>query len=481
MQTASTNWRLLALTSFFLDQFGCAKNQVDGELIIARLQKLGFVYTDIKEDADLIIINSCGFIESAKQESLNAVLETREAFPTKKILLAGCLAERYAEVFEKDLPEVDGIVGNGDLQVIDHAVKEIFQGSRPILKPEQKGICCSERTEFLSFPGSAYVKITEGCDNRCSFCAIPLIRGNLRSRANDKIVAEIKNLIAHGIFEINLVGQDSAAYGMDGIPPHNPEIWQEFDGLHQKESPLASLLKKISQLQGNFWIRILYIHPDHFPLDILPIIARDKRLLPYFDIPFQSGSDQIIKAMNRTGNSENYIKLVEKIRHSFEQANYGDIALRTTFLTGFPGETDKDAKATEDFLCQIKPDWSGTFTYSKEEDTPACQMKKQVPSKIATKRAKKLNDLQLEITSTALLKRAGQTYQVLVEEIIEGGDGEGTGLAIGRAWFQAPDVDGAIVIRYDLDTTSLEKISVGKVVSVKIVGRSGVDLTGDLV
>lgn len=476
-----TNWRLLTLTKFFLDQYGCAKNQVDGELIISRLENLGLVYTEQEEEADLIIINSCGFIESAKQESLNALLQANESFPKAKILLAGCLAERYAEVFAEELPEADGIVGNGDLVAIDNAVQQLLLGKRPVIKPLQKGVCCGERNKLLSFPGSAYVKITEGCDNRCSFCAIPLIRGNLRSRLEEDILEEIKSLLKQGIFEINLVGQDSAAYGMDGISPHNPEIWQEFDGLHEKESPLASLLKKISQLQGNFWIRILYIHPDHFPLDILPVIAQDKRLLPYFDIPFQSGSDKIIKSMNRIGNSASYINLVKKIRHSLEKTNYKNIALRTTFLAGFPGETDKDAKATEDFLNQIKPDWSGTFTYSQEEDTPASQMEKQISSKIATKRAKNLEKLQGQITSKALLKRSGQTYQVLIEEVIEGGDGEGTGLAIGRAWFQAPEVDGAVVIRYDLDTTPTEKILPGKVVSVQIVGSSGVDLTGDLV
>lgn len=473
-----TSWRLSALTSFFLDQYGCAKNQVDGELIISRLQNLGFSRTLEAEKADLIIINSCGFIESAKQESLNALIEARATYPRAKIILAGCLAERYAEVFTNELPEADGIVGNGDLAVFDKVMEEIRQGSRPIYKMPQKTVCCGERKEFLSFPGSAYVKITEGCDNHCSFCAIPLIRGSLRSRAAEEIIEEIKALLACGVFEINLVGQDSAAYGMDGISPHNPKVWQSFDGTKSEKSPLAALLQKISSLPGNFWLRILYIHPDHFPLDILPIIASDKRLLPYFDIPFQSGSDSIINAMNRIGNAASYIELISRIRSDFNSTSYGSIALRTTFLTGFPGETDKDAKATEAFLAQIKPDWSGTFTYSQEEDTPASKMKKQVPLKISTARAKLLEKLQEKVTCQALKKRVGQNYDVLVEEIIEGGDGEGTGLAIGRAWFQAPEVDGAVVIRYDFDADTIQKVVPGNVLSVYVDGISGVDLTG---
>lgn len=470
------------MIKFFLDQFGCAKNQVDGELIISRLKAMNLKQTLEPQDADIIIINSCGFIESAKTESLNAVMDSRSNYPNAKILLAGCLAERYAEVFSSDLPEVDGIMGNGDLSVIDQIIQPLLDGKRPVEKPEQSGVCCGTRSDFLSFPGSAYVKITEGCDNCCSFCAIPLIRGNLRSRTEDDIVEEIKELLSKGVFEINLVGQDSAAYGMDGQPPHNPEIWKAFDGSSSdtKISPLASLLKKISSLKGNFWIRILYIHPDHFPLDILPIIASDKRLLPYFDIPFQSGSDQIIRAMNRTGNKEQYINLVKKIRSVFSETEYKNIALRTTFLTGFPNESNKDASSTEAFLKEIKPDWSGCFNYSQEDDTPAAEMKKQVPSKIAAKRAANLQQIQLQITADALKARCGKSYDVLVEEIISGGDGEGTGLAIGRAWFQAPDVDGAVVIRYDLDSDKANEIQAGKIVNIMITGTSGVDMTGEL-
>ncbi|MBE6350216.1 MAG: 30S ribosomal protein S12 methylthiotransferase RimO [Spirochaetaceae bacterium] len=472
------------MINFFLDQHGCAKNQIDAEIIITHLLKKGLKQCENPEDANIILINSCGFIESAKQESLEAVLNAKAAYPNAKILLTGCLAERYAENFSTELPEADGIMGNGNLEIIDSVVDELLQNKRPIEKPEQIGVCCGDRQELLSFPGSAYVKITEGCDNRCSFCAIPIIRGKLRSRPINEILDEIKSLLKRGIFEINLVGQDSAAYGMEGFSPHDPSVWQQFnleqDASNEKTkiSPLANLLKEISKLDGEFWLRILYIHPDHFPLDILPIIAQDKRLLPYFDIPFQSGADEIIKSMNRIGNAATYINLVEKIRKSQKTSYYGSIALRTTFLTGFPGETNKNAKETEVFLKSISPDWSGCFNYSKEDDTIAASMKKQIPSKIAKKRSDKLQNIQSEITALQLQKRVGNICSVLVEEIIEGGDGEGTGLAIGRAWFQAPEVDGAVVIRYEVEQANL--IIPGKTIQVRLSGTSGVDLTGDL-
>lgn len=465
------------MTSFFLDQHGCAKNQIDGELILTRLLKKGMRRVDSPEEADLIIVNSCGFIESAKRESLEAVIDAKTSYPTAKVLLAGCLSERYAENLAQELPEADGIIGNGDLSAIDSIVDSMQEGCRPVETYDQQGVCCGEREELLSFPGSAYVKITEGCDNRCSFCAIPLIRGNMRSRPAQDIIDEIKSLVARGIVEINLVGQDSAAFGMDGSHPHKKEIWSQFDGRGTQLSPLAQLLQGISRLEGKFWLRLLYIHPDHFPLDILPVMAQDSRLLPYFDIPFQSGCDPIIKAMNRTGTAAEYTQLVQNIRSRLHSPKLGEPALRTTFLVGFPGETDDHATQTLDFIRGIQPDWAGSFTYSREDDTPAAAMKNQVPKKVAEIRNQALQQLQEEITSERLHQRASRTYDVLIEEVIEGGDGEGNGLAIGRCWFQAPEVDGAVVVSYDLEEQS-HLVTSGRMVPVLVTGSSGVDLTG---
>ena len=252
------------LISFYLDQHGCAKNQIDGELIFSQLVEKGLKPVDSPEKADLIIVNSCGFIESAKQESLEAVIEAKAAYPQAKVLLAGCLSQRYAEVLKDELPEADGIIGNGNLDIVGSIVDSMEQGQRPVETPPQEGISCGNRDTFLSFPGTAYVKISEGCDNRCSFCAIPLIRGRMRSRSKDDIVAEVQSLIRQGIFEINLVGQDLAAFGMDGVNPHQESVWNKFNS-PTPVSPLAKLLEALSALEGNFWLRLLYIHPEDIP------------------------------------------------------------------------------------------------------------------------------------------------------------------------------------------------------------------------
>ena len=478
--------------TFFLDQHGCAKNQVDGELIISRLEVLGYVRVESADDADLIIVNSCGFIESAKKESLDSLLDARSAYPEKKIILAGCLAERYAEVFEKDLPEADGIVGNGDLSLLDKAVKDVFSKSkkRPVFKAEQKGVFCGERTNLLSYKGSAFVKITEGCDNCCSFCAIPLIRGRLRSRPVDEVIAEIKALLKKGIFEINLIGQDLAAYGCGiedkgkfGRKDWHTVMYQDLKKplVDEKDftsdngpTPLYSLVEKISKIKGKFWVRLLYIHPDHFDTNVLELIKKDERILPYFDIPFQSGDDEIIHAMNRKGSFKSYAKLVRTIRKELPES-----CIRTTFLTGSPGEKEENAENTKKFLETIKSDWSGCFDYSKEDDTPAYKMKGQVAHRTAVARANDLSAIQHEITQSLLRKRVGKIYDVLVEEIVQNLEGTDEGLAIGRAWFEAPEVDGNVVIRYDLDDrNAVKKIVPGVVVKVKAAASSEVDIDG---
>lgn len=445
---------------FFLDQHGCAKNQVDGELIMNRLVNLGFTQTFDASEADVIFINSCGFIESAKTESIESLMDARNLYPDAKIILGGCLAERYAEYFKDELTEADAIFGNGDLSKIDGLVKSLFDGERPVVKPAQEGVCCGERKKLLSYPGSAFVKITEGCDNCCSFCAIPIIRGHLRSRKIEEIVEEIKQLVDQGIFEINLIGQDLAAFGSDFVNHKN------------SQSELANLLEEISKLKGDFWIRLLYIHPDHFNSDILEIMKKDERFLPYFDIPFQSGSDRIISLMNRKGNFKKYVELIKTIRSAFSES-----CIRTTFLNGFPSETDDDSVKTQKFMKEIKPDWSGCFAYSQEEDTVAAKMENQVEKKVAEKRSSVLKKIQDKITAESLEKRCGKNYRVLIEEIVENLEGTDEGLAIGRTWFEAPDVDGNVVVRYDLDDkNAVEKIIPGKVVTVKAVAASGVDI-----
>lgn len=455
------------MNKFFIDQHGCAKNQVDGEIIASKLIDDGFEMVDSFDAADFIIINTCGFIESAKKESLDAVYNIRASYPKKKIVLAGCLAERYADIFKENLEEVNGIFGNGNLLLISDLLNSIKK--RPVMVSEQTGVSVYKRNTFFNFKNSAYVKITEGCSNHCSFCAIPVIRGELRSRPIKDVVKEVQSLIKKGFFEINLIGQDLAAFGT-GEEDKNIFGKLKYGGDENSTSYLSLLLDKISKIEGKFWIRLLYIHPDHFNFDIVERIKKDNRILAYFDIPFQSGDTEIIRLMNRTGSKEIYIKLVKKLRKELP-----DAALRTTLMTGFPGETEEAFVNSKDFLETIKPDWSGCFAYSREEDTPAYKFKNRVSKKISEARAKELESIQEEITQQKLKSRLKKDYDVLIEEVLDAEDDQG--FAIARAWFQAPDVDGAFVVRYDRDDKKAVKSVVpGNVVKVRAVKVSGVDI-----
>ncbi|WP_444819532.1 30S ribosomal protein S12 methylthiotransferase RimO [Treponema denticola] len=462
-----------------MDLHGCAKNQVDAELIIGIMENLSWENTSDPDEADLIIVNSCGFINSAKEESINAVLQAKAAHPKAKVLLAGCLAERYADILKNDLPEADGIFGNGNLSLLPQLIDSMFPKKTSdekfigkTLVPPQIGICGGERPKILNFPRSTYIKITEGCDNFCSFCAIPIIRGRLRSRPIKDICDEIKTFLKKGFYEFNLIGQDLAAYqtGKDDLSE---------DELHRENcSGLALLLKSISEIKGNFKIRLLYIHPDHFPLDILPIMTADTRFLPYFDIPFQSGAQKIIRAMNRNGAAEVYLDIIKNIREAFEKAKspYGEPQIRTTFLVGFPGETDEDFNETIKFLKELRPLWSGGFTYSREEDTPSYSFKGKVPKKTAESRLAEIQNTQTSITEKKLDSFIGKEIEVLVEELIQAEDK--TFLALGRAWFQAPEVDGAVVLNFNLNKKDNDgnPIAPGSIVKARIATRNGFDL-----
>ena len=464
------------LTSFFIDQHGCAKNQTDAELIIGYLSENGFSHTFDADSADFILINSCGFIESAKKESIDSIYQIKNTYPNAKVILTGCLAERYAQLMFDSIPELDGVFGNGNLAEVVSFMKSVEAGNRSVKTYEQKDVCSGKRPVLLNFPGSAYVKITEGCSNYCSFCAIPLIRGEVRSRTIVEIIAEIKDLLKKNIYEINLIGQDLAAYGTG----KSDDVLKDSDLKNEENKSYLSLLfSEIAKLESefdDFIVRPLYIHPDHFNLDILPIIKNSKCFVPYFDIPFQSGDDQIIKSMNRVGTSEKYIELVKNIKSELP-----NVALRTTFLVGFPGETDKSFENTCNFLKEIKPMWSGCFSYSREENTPAYNMKKRVSSKVADKRVGKLQEIQQNLTENDLKCYVGLELSVIIEEVIQNNpdftEDASEGLAIGRAWFQAPDVDGCVVVRYDCDDPNQIKcIKPGNVIRVKVLATSGVDL-----
>ena len=448
--------------TYFLDLFGCVKNQVDAENMMAILNETGWAATDNAENADLIIVNSCGFIESAKKESINAVLAWRKLYPGKKILLAGCLAQRYAKELAEILPEADGFFGVDDPGGIAKAAGETMRAalSNRLANDTPPDELRPGTRPLLSLPGSAYVKISEGCDNRCSFCAIPLIRGGLKSRPPMDIIEECKALLGRGIKELCLIGQDTGSYGLEAANSSTGFPDGFGDGL-------SGLMEALSKLEGDFWVRILYIHPDHFPLPILDIMERDRRFLPYFDIPFQHASEKLLKAMNRRGNAERYLELVETLRRRIE-----DAVIRTTFMTGFPGETEEDFALLLDFQKKAKLDWVGCFAYSREENTEAYKMKSRVAKKVAAERKRIVEETQVSITEQQMERFIDRTINVLVEERFEPQDpsaGE-TSLYLGRLPCQAPEVDGSTVI-----FTSVP-LKTGTIIPCRIVARAGIDL-----
>jgi len=410
---------------------------------MAYLNGAGWSAAPDAADADLVIVNSCGFIESAKQESINAVLGWRKLYPGKKILLAGCLAQRYAKELAGALPEADGFFGTDDITKIADAANSVVASRVGGNSPR---LLSSASRPLLSLPGSAYVKISEGCDNRCTFCAIPLIRGPLCCRGVRDIVDECKGLLARGIKELCIIGQDIGSYksGASGLP---------------------ELLAAIAELPGDFWVRLLYIHPDHFPVAILDLMEKDPRFLPYFDIPFQHGSKKVLSAMNRRGGAEAYIALAETIRKRLPAA-----VIRTTFLAGFPGETDDDFAMLADFQEKLRPDWAGCFAYSHEEDTPAYTMKAQVPKKTASRRKRGIEERQAQITEKNMDRFVGQTLNVLFEEQFSG---KGEDIWLGRLYCHAPEVDGAAVITC---LTPGTEYKAGDMLPCRVITRRGIDL-----
>ena len=430
---------------FYIESLGCAKNQVDSEILIENLIKVGWIREEEPENAELILVNTCGFIEKAKEEFIETALSLKAAYSNKKVMVTGCLSQRYKDELKEGLNELDGFFGNKALEEITEISERVLNGERLSYFPEdhehEPGYY--KRDYLLSLPGSAYVKISEGCDNRCTFCAIPIIRGRLKSRSISSLIEEINYLIDNGIFEINLIAQDLGSFGRD-----------------RGALMLIELLKEITFLKKDFWLRLLYFYPDRFDTQILPIIKSDKRILPYFDLPFQHASEDVLIRMGRSGNRKKYLDLIDSIRTYLP-----DAVIRSTFLVGFPGETDEDFEILKDFQREAQIDWLGVFSYSKEEGTEASRYSGVVPKKPALERKRIIEDTQEYITSNRLKRFIGKQLKVLIEEKIKNEN-----LYIGRAYLQAPEVDGAVVVK------TIRELKPGEVITARITGNAGFDL-----
>jgi len=427
---------------------GCAKNRVDTEIMIAIMKRAGYRITNRLDRADIIIINTCGFIEAAKEEAISTIIDTGKykAGQLQHLVATGCLAQRYGQELLDQMPELDGVVGISFFKEIDQAITRIQNGERPLMVGKPPDVFIEKGPRVLTTPaGSAYLKITEGCSNRCAYCAIPLIRGNLRSRPAGEIVQEAHELVKRGVRELVLIGQDTAVYGKDlggpGLPP---------------------LLEQLASINDLEWIRLMYLHPAHIDDDLIEAMVRVPKVLPYMDIPIQHASDRVLTSMNRRHTRDQLEVLLGRLR---EQIN--GLVLRTTIMVGFPGESDKDFELLLDFIQTTEFDWLGAFTYTPEEGTPAYQMPEQVPEEIKRQRLNAVMEMQQGITRRKNEARVGKDENILISSK------SGRNLYLGRGYFQAPEVDGLTMIR------SQARLDLGALVKTRLIGIRDYDMIGE--
>lgn len=429
---------------------GCPKNQVDGEALLAKLKKAGYEIVNNIEDSDVMIVNTCGFIEQAKREAIDTILEVAEyknAGLISAIVVTGCLAERYQDEIIKEMPEVDAVLGigaNSDIvKTCDKALCGIVTTSFP-----NKCYLSINDERVISTPSHwAYLKIAEGCDNRCSYCAIPGIRGGFRSRTIESCVDEAKALAESGVKELILIAQDTTKYGQD---------------LYGKYS-LDVLLKELVKIDGIEWIRLFYCYPQRITDSLINVIANEEKVCSYIDIPLQHSDKTVLKNMNRVGDGEDYKALISKMRKAIP-----DLALRTTFMVGFPGETDEQFENLCKFTEDVKFDKMGCFTFSPEEDTPAYDMQNQIDEDVKVRRQEVLMNKQYSITEELNKLRIGRIYKVIIDTF----DGE---KYIGRSYMDSPEIDSGIIF------TSDNSLNIGDFVNVKITDYNGYDLIGEAI
>jgi ribosomal protein S12 methylthiotransferase len=430
---------------------GCPKNLVDSEIMLGLLKKKDYVITNNQENADIIIINTCGFIESAKQESINTILEMVK-FKERKcqlIIVTGCLAERYKEQIMNEIPEIDAVIGTGNYSEIAEVIEKAYNGEKTVLYGKLKGTEYLENDRVISTDsGFAYLKIAEGCDNCCTYCVIPSLRGGFRSRKVEDIVKEAVFLADSGVKELIIVAQDTTGYGTD-----------IYNG-----KKLVDLIRELSKINKIEWIRILYCYPEEINEELINEIAINKKVCKYIDIPIQHISDKILKLMGRRGKGSEISSLLNKLRERVP-----GIIIRTSIIVGFPGEDENDFDEILSFIKENKFDRLGVFTYSREEGTPASKLKQQVNKSTKTKRHNKIMEIQNKICHIKNSERLNKIYNTIVEGVSEDGI-----FYFGRTYAETPDIDGLI---YFTGKTQLEK---GEFVNVKILNIDEYDLIGEV-
>lgn len=428
---------------------GCDKNRVDSELILGTINKF-YEITNNPKEAEIIIVNTCGFIDSAKQESIDTILEMskyKTDYKCKMLIATGCLTQRYGEELLELMPEIDILMGVNDYMKLHKLILDFIKGERRIVSNNYSDEIINDGQRILTTQShTAYVRIAEGCDNYCTYCIIPKIRGKFRSRDEKSILREINDLANQGVKEIILIAQDLTNYGMDKF----------------NEKRLHLLIREISKIEKIEWIRLLYCYPEEITDELIQEMATNDKVVKYLDLPIQHISSRILKLMARRTNKEAIIKIIEKLREKMPQ-----ISLRTSLIVGFPDEREEDFNELENFLKDYKLDNVGVFKYSQEEGTPAAKMNNQIEEGIKEIRFEKLMKIQKEVVKDLNKLKIDNVY----DTIIEGKKGNNY---IGRSYDMAPEVDGNIIIKTD------KELKNGDIIKVKIIGAVEYDLIGEI-
>lgn len=434
---------------------GCSKNLVDSEIMLGMLNKNDFQITTDMQMADAIIINTCAFIGDAKEEAIDAILNAalyKKTSNLKALIVTGCLAQRYKDEIISEIPEVDAVVGTGSIPEIINAINEHVIGNRKkrLFVDDPMGVDYLDNIRMLSQTGaSQYLKIAEGCSNFCTYCIIPYLRGPFRSRTIESIVSEARKLVDSGAQELILIAQDVSKYGED----------------RYGEYRLVELIQKLSAIDRLKWIRLLYCYPERITDALINELKNNPKLLKYLDIPIQHASDRILKSMGRKTRKQELIELINKLRTEIPE-----IILRTTLITGFPGETDEDFIILKNFIQEYPFDRLGVFAYSREEGTPAAAMKNQVEELVKQQRREEILSIQNKIAISRLEKRVGKVFEVLVEGVADDGI-----FYFGRSYGESPEIDPLIYF------TSTEPLEFGSFVNVRILNAEQMDLIGEVI